>query len=56
MHIRFGTNFVIFLLFFGIAALDAVQAQNWLRAAFWLAIGLVFYLGDNIALLRRPMK
>ena len=56
MQIRFGTNFVIFLLFFGIAALDAIQAQNWLRAAFWFAIGLVFFLGDNVAAFRKSMK
>lgn len=56
MHIRFGTNFVIFLLFFGIAALDAIQAQNWLRAAFWFAIGLVFFLADNMGSIRKSMK
>lgn len=45
--LRFGTNFTIFLLFFGVAALEAFQSRNWLRAAFWLVIGLVFWWADN---------
>jgi len=56
MHVRFGANFVIFLLFFGIAALDAIQAENWLRAAFWFAIGSVFFLGDNLPAFGKPIK
>ncbi len=52
MGLRFGTNVTVFLLFFGIALLDAVQSQAWLRAAFWLAIGLVFLRAD--ALKRQP--
>ena len=31
--INVGTNFAIFLLFFGVAALEAFQTQNWLKAA-----------------------
>jgi hypothetical protein len=37
----------VFLLFFGVAMLEAFQTQSWLRAAFWLVIGLVFLLADN---------
>ncbi|MDO8467908.1 MAG: hypothetical protein Q7S56_03105 [Nanoarchaeota archaeon] len=44
---KFGTNFVIFILFFGVAALDVFKDKNWLGAAFWLAIGLVFLWADN---------
>lgn len=47
-RIRFGTNFAIFILFFGVAALETFQSHDWLKAAFWLAIGLVFLLGDNL--------
>ena len=45
--IRFGTNFTIFLLFFGVATLEALQTANWIRAAFWLAIGCVFLYMDR---------
>jgi hypothetical protein len=42
-----GANFAVFVLFFGVAALEAFQTRNWLKAAFWLAIGLVFLAADN---------
>jgi hypothetical protein len=45
--IKLGANFTVFLLFFGVAALEAFQTQNWLKTAFWLAIGLVFLMADN---------
>ena len=45
---KLGTNFAVFLLFFGVAALEAFQTRNWLKAAFWLAIGIVFLLADNM--------
>ena len=38
----------IFLLFFGLTLLEAVQTRDWLRAAFWLAIGLVFLTADRL--------
>jgi hypothetical protein len=47
-RIKLGVNFTVFLLFFGIAALEALQTRNWLKAAFWLAIGGVFLLADNL--------
>jgi len=50
MKVRF-VGFTIFILFFGAAALDAVQTRNWLRSMFWLTIGLVFLLLDT---LRKP--
>jgi hypothetical protein len=48
MKIRLGTNFIVFLLFFGVAALEAFQTSNWVKAVFWLAIGVVFLLADNL--------
>jgi hypothetical protein len=45
--IRLGTNFTIFLLFFGVAALEAFQTRNWPKAVFWLAIGIVFLMADR---------
>jgi hypothetical protein len=46
-NLRFGTNFAIFIIFFGVAALDAIQSQNWLRVIFWLAIGAYFLWADT---------
>jgi len=46
--IRLSTNFVIFLLFFGAASLEAFQTANWLKAMFWVAIGIVFLVADNL--------
>jgi hypothetical protein len=46
--VRMGTNVTVFLLFFGIALLDALRSQDWLRAAFWVAIGLVFLRADAL--------
>lgn len=45
--IKLSTNFLIFLLFFGAAALKAFQSTNWPKAAFWVAIGFVFLMADN---------
>lgn len=43
-----GTNITIFLLFFGLTLLEAVHTRDWLRAAFWLAIGLAFLSADGL--------
>ena len=47
-RIKLGANLAIFLLFFGVAALEALQTRNWVKAAFWLAIGIVFLAADNL--------
>ncbi len=46
--INVGANFAVFLLFFGVAALEAFQTHYWLKAGFWLAIGVVFLVADNL--------
>jgi hypothetical protein len=46
--INFGANITVFLLFFGVATLEAMQTQNWLKAGFWLAIGFAFLVADNL--------
>lgn len=46
-RMRLGANFTVFLLFFGVATLEAFQTRNWLKAIFWLAIGVVFLVADN---------
>ena len=45
--IRIGTNFTVFLLFFGVALVESFQSRNWLKALFWLAIALVFLAADT---------
>lgn len=35
------TNFAIFVLFFGIALIEAVQKKNWLEAALFAALGVL---------------
>jgi hypothetical protein len=46
--IRFGQGFSVFILFFGIALLDAIHEFDWLRISFWLAIGFVFIVADHL--------
>ncbi len=46
--IKLSSNFTVFLLFFGVAALEAVQTLNCFKAAFWISIGFVFLVADNL--------
>lgn len=46
-EIKPGAGFTIFLLFFGLALLDAIKLQDWIRVTFWVLIGLVFLLADS---------
>lgn len=46
--IHFGANFTLFVLFFGIAMLEAFREKNWLVALFWLVTGFLFLRADNI--------
>jgi hypothetical protein len=47
------TNLTIFLLFFGIALLDAIRGGNWLRILFWLVIGALFFMADRREMAKR---
>jgi hypothetical protein len=38
----------IFIVFFGISLLDALWGGNWLRALFWVGIGLTFFALDRV--------
>lgn len=40
------TNFAVFILFFGIALIEAFQKQNWLEAALFLALGVLSLWAD----------
>ena len=44
---RIGANFTIFILFFGIALVEAFQKQNWLGALLFILLGIVFIWAEN---------
>ena len=46
-NLRLGSNFAVFLLFFGLSMLEAFKTRNWLKAGFWLAIATVFLNVDR---------
>lgn len=46
-----STGLTVFVLFFGIALLDALRGGEWPRVIFWLAIGAGFW-----ALERHPLR
>lgn len=46
-YLKLGSGFTVFLLFFGVAVLEAFQTNNWLKAVFWLAIGFMFLIMET---------
>ncbi len=40
------TNIAVFILFFGIALIEAIQKNNWLEAALFLALGFLSLWAD----------
>lgn len=42
----FGTNSTIFILFFGIALIEAFQKNNWLEATLFVLLGFLFIRAD----------
>ncbi|MEK6967889.1 MAG: hypothetical protein AABX51_04625 [Nanoarchaeota archaeon] len=44
---KLGTNIAVFVIFFGIALVEALQSRNWLLAGLFLLLGLVFLYADN---------
>jgi hypothetical protein len=47
-RLKLSTNTTVFFLFFGVAVLEAFQTRNWIKAAFWVAIGIAFFAADNL--------
>ncbi len=41
-NFKIGANFAVFVLFFGIALIEAFKNQNWLEAALFVLLGLMF--------------
>jgi len=44
-NIKF-TNLAVFIIFFGIALIEAFQKQNWLEATLFLALGIISLWAD----------
>jgi hypothetical protein len=40
------TNIAVFIIFFGIALIEAFQKHNWLLAALFLALGIISFWMD----------
>jgi hypothetical protein len=40
------TNIAVFIIFFGIALIEAIRKQNWLEAALFLALGIISFRAD----------
>jgi hypothetical protein len=44
---KIGANFAIFVIFFGIALIEAIQKHNWLEAVLFAALGVMFLIADK---------
>ncbi len=40
------TNLAVFIIFFGIALIEALQEQNWLEALLFLSLGIISFWVD----------
>lgn len=47
IKLKFGANFTIFILFFGIALIDAFENQNWYGALLFLLLAVMFIWADS---------
>jgi len=45
--IKMGAGFVVFLIFFGVAFLEAFRSKNWVVVGFWILMALLFLLLDS---------
>lgn len=43
---KLGANFAIFILFFGLAAFEAIRTQAWLWVALYAAVAALFLWAD----------
>ncbi len=46
-NLKFGTNFAVFVILFGVALLDAIQVQSWARIAVFVALAVLFLWADT---------
>jgi hypothetical protein len=50
--LKIRTSIAIFFLFFATALLETFRTHNWINAAFWIGIAIMFLIVDNV----RPGK
>ena len=48
MKLKIGTNFAIFIIFFGLALIEAVQKHNWAGALLFAILGVIFLRADGL--------
>lgn len=46
--LKLGQGFTVFILFFGIAMLDALRSGNVWQSLFWISMSMVFFMADNL--------
>ncbi|MFZ3077281.1 MAG: hypothetical protein WA139_02400 [Candidatus Aenigmatarchaeota archaeon] len=46
MKILKFANFAVFIIFFGIALMEAFQNRNWIKALLFLFLGMLFLWAD----------
>jgi hypothetical protein len=49
---RLGAGFTVFILFFGLATIEAVENRNWGASLLWLAFGVACLLMDGLGVKR----
>lgn len=47
-EIKLRSGMIVFLLFFGVAFIEAIRTKDWLSVAYWLGIALLFLVMDNL--------
>lgn len=45
--VKITAGVTIFILFFGLALVEAFEKRNWLEAGIFLLLGIVFFLADR---------
>lgn len=45
-NLKFGANFAVFILFFGLATFEAIRTQAWLWVALYAAVAALFLWAD----------
>jgi len=48
MKLKLGTNFAVFVIFFSIALIEALQKQNYIEAVLFLALGVISLFADSM--------
>ena len=46
-EIKLRSGMTVFILFFGVAFLEAFRTKNWIAVAYWIAMASLFLVLDN---------